>query len=54
MSPPAGRLEKKPSMRTLLRMALWTVAGVLAVLAIARFMLIEFDQDEDGQDGSSW
>lgn len=39
--------EGKQRMATLLRMALWIVAGVLAVLAFTRFMFIEFDQNED-------
>ncbi len=34
-------------MPTLLRMALWIVASVLAVLAFTRFMIIEFDQNEE-------
>ena len=34
-------------MPTLMRIALWIVAGVLAVLALTRFILIEFDQDDD-------
>ena len=34
-------------MPTLIRIALWIVAGALAVLALARFIVIEFDTEEN-------